>query len=600
MTQIFANRAELMPMGETTDEHQKWQQEEAALVEKDRSDTGPAGGLFRGCFKRRIIGPRYPMGYMPRQPIRDAEDGVDRCPRCTWELEDGLCQSCGYPSGDEDLTDSDAPEYYPPFDMYPDENLTEEAVLDALDHAGHPDGFDGEYSPASLSEEDYMNEGELQAIRNARHGHSLLGPRPWSPYPDEDRTPYDTVDEGTDENSEEEDEEGGSLDGFVVDDDGEGRHLPTTSSQSLLWETDEETGDDDHHTQVFGEESEMERGNHSDQESMQYPPSVAFASDEDSDEDPIPPSRRRIPPRVTNLNSSSSDEGDDRIRAIAKTMNRRTMTQNSPPEKSNGTIQPQRNIPHHARAANSNGGRSHGVPIEIDSDSDVPVSASQHIRRRHGQRSGAAEEGSGPEDSSGTATVGRMSQRSTPPRKEMTWQDALDRHKASQVAVESSRRPFAGNGYQLSSNEQTPPPFANFGEPSRFSELTFSNWNQPANDRQWPARTSPSANQGTLDSPRSASDQNQSSTSPNETRRASANHRLSPLPPPRWSRHSPAPGSSRPATNEENFQQGVRDRQAQKAERKADRRRMKAERERRRSADAARSASPPRLMTSGH
>ena len=576
-------------MGETTEEHGKWQQEEAALVEKDRANTGPLGGLFRGCFKRGGLGPRFPMGYLPRQPIRDLEDGVDRCPRCTWELEDGLCQSCGYPSGDEEPSDSDAPEYYPT--MYDDGDVLDEAVLDALDHAGHPHGFhgfNGEYSPASLSEEGYMSEGGLEAVRNARYSHrSRRGPRSWSPYPDDGGTPYDSLDEGTDENSE--DEEAGSLDGFVVDDDGERQHSPTGFAQSLQWETDEDTGADDMHSQDSEDEAEMDGGTNSDQDSMHIPASIRFASDEDSDEGPIPPSRRRILPRVTTLSDSS--DGDN-VRPM--NTNRRPGSRNPLQARSDETFQSQHNIPHHSRATHAEGGRSRGVPIEIDSDSDAPVPASQRIRRRRGEHPRLAEEGSGAGDSSGTATVGRSSRRSTPPRKDDSRSEVYDRNEASPVVAESSRRRFAGNEHQASADEQASPPYANFGEPSRFSDLTAPNWNQATNNHPWPAQASASTNQGNSNSPRSTSDHNPlSSTSPNNTRRNHTNHRSSPLPTPRWYRESPTRAG--PSTTEEqHFQQGVRDRQAQKAERKADRRRLKAERERRRSRDAARSASPAR------
>lgn len=77
--------------GETTDQHETWQQEEAQIVERDRANTHPTtGGLFQGRFKTgRINGP-LPL-------IRDAEDGVDRCPACAWEIEEGgnACVRCG-------------------------------------------------------------------------------------------------------------------------------------------------------------------------------------------------------------------------------------------------------------------------------------------------------------------------------------------------------------------------------------------------------------------------------------------------------------------------------------------------------------------------
>ncbi|KAI9818227.1 MAG: hypothetical protein M1827_000852 [Pycnora praestabilis] len=87
MTELLINRAELMPDGETTEEHRKWQREESEIVERDKTNIDPRiGGLFRGSFK--------PITRNLRA-IRDEEDGVDRCPLCTWELEDGLCGGCG-------------------------------------------------------------------------------------------------------------------------------------------------------------------------------------------------------------------------------------------------------------------------------------------------------------------------------------------------------------------------------------------------------------------------------------------------------------------------------------------------------------------------
>lgn len=87
MTQIFINRAELLPRGETLDEHHQWQKDEADLVEKDKISEAEGGrGLFYGLFKHRS------RGHMTA--IRDATDGVDRCPLCNWELEDSVCVQC--------------------------------------------------------------------------------------------------------------------------------------------------------------------------------------------------------------------------------------------------------------------------------------------------------------------------------------------------------------------------------------------------------------------------------------------------------------------------------------------------------------------------
>ena len=62
------------------------QAEDALIVERDRSNKDPHnGGLFRGCFK--LLPTRQTV-------IIDHEDGVARCPNCTWELEEGWCNGC--------------------------------------------------------------------------------------------------------------------------------------------------------------------------------------------------------------------------------------------------------------------------------------------------------------------------------------------------------------------------------------------------------------------------------------------------------------------------------------------------------------------------
>ncbi|KAF2499187.1 hypothetical protein BU16DRAFT_262894 [Lophium mytilinum] len=88
MTHIFINRAELLPAGETLEQHKQWQKEEADIVQRDKVNTDSrTGGLFKGCFKQR------PSDRL--RIIRDEEDGIERCPRCAWELEGGECAGCG-------------------------------------------------------------------------------------------------------------------------------------------------------------------------------------------------------------------------------------------------------------------------------------------------------------------------------------------------------------------------------------------------------------------------------------------------------------------------------------------------------------------------
>ncbi|KAF2435234.1 hypothetical protein EJ08DRAFT_656855 [Tothia fuscella] len=89
MTHRFVERVELLPPGETKDQHKRRQKEQADAVQTDKANTDRrTGGLFRGFFRVR---PRV------RPALRDIEDGVDRCPYCQWELEDGMCERCGLP-----------------------------------------------------------------------------------------------------------------------------------------------------------------------------------------------------------------------------------------------------------------------------------------------------------------------------------------------------------------------------------------------------------------------------------------------------------------------------------------------------------------------
>lgn len=97
LTHMFIGRAELLSEDETVQEYTKGREEAATELTTDRE--GP--GLFQGVFNRRLPGHLH-------GPIRDIEDNVDRCPICSWELEDGICAGCGLDihSSDFDTDDS--------------------------------------------------------------------------------------------------------------------------------------------------------------------------------------------------------------------------------------------------------------------------------------------------------------------------------------------------------------------------------------------------------------------------------------------------------------------------------------------------------------
>lgn len=82
--------------GDSLEDHDLARKADAAEIERDKlSDDPDHGGLFQGCFSRPVVRPR----------IRDLDDGVDRCPHCFFELEDGDCGRCGY--HDEDFDEED-------------------------------------------------------------------------------------------------------------------------------------------------------------------------------------------------------------------------------------------------------------------------------------------------------------------------------------------------------------------------------------------------------------------------------------------------------------------------------------------------------------
>ncbi|KAF1836598.1 hypothetical protein BDW02DRAFT_220514 [Decorospora gaudefroyi] len=147
MTGVFIARAELLPPGESIEDHSKWLKDEADAVQLDKDNKDPrTGGLFKGCF-RHTLHARGPS----LQVVRDQEDGVDRCPVCTWELEDGGCTQCGLifdETGEVSWGDS--------FTGFSDmdemsEHDTEDvdAEMDDMDFDGYDDGMDewGAYPP---------------------------------------------------------------------------------------------------------------------------------------------------------------------------------------------------------------------------------------------------------------------------------------------------------------------------------------------------------------------------------------------------------------------------------------------------------------------
>ncbi|KAK5173699.1 E3 ubiquitin ligase [Saxophila tyrrhenica] len=199
---IFVSRNELLPDGETSDEHHQWSKEEADLVAKDKASTDAReGGLFKGMFKNvpRLVG-----------GLRDAGDGVDRCPHCMWELEGPVCSHCGerVDDSDSDITD----------DELDHEIDAEDAAAffgaDGADDFMDPQSFDGSYD----SEPDGLGMARLDAEQDEltnyinQYGGRRRGHR--------NHHTIDLVSEDEEDDFDDDDADvDGEMQGFVVDDD---------------------------------------------------------------------------------------------------------------------------------------------------------------------------------------------------------------------------------------------------------------------------------------------------------------------------------------------------------------------------------------------
>lgn len=142
---IFVSRTELLPDGETLQDHETWKREEAEFLAQERDNKDPRkGGLFQGKFNGKIS--------RSLRPVVDPSDNVVRCPHCNWELEDGQCGQCGatFDSESHDVLDGES-------DSSDSEDASHDPYMDAVDDVdGELDleddeavWYDGELSPGS-------------------------------------------------------------------------------------------------------------------------------------------------------------------------------------------------------------------------------------------------------------------------------------------------------------------------------------------------------------------------------------------------------------------------------------------------------------------
>jgi hypothetical protein len=143
MVEVLINRAELMPMDETIDQHQERKTSETTIVETDRVSEL---GLFKGCFSKQPLG---------RLQFCE-EDGIYRCLGCSHEYISGpMCENCGMDfQGEEEEIDIDGFSdvdadlsiddfgYHVDLDAESDDD--DDAELEDIDSVAQGPGFFGE------------------------------------------------------------------------------------------------------------------------------------------------------------------------------------------------------------------------------------------------------------------------------------------------------------------------------------------------------------------------------------------------------------------------------------------------------------------------
>lgn len=253
MTMIFLSRHELLPDGETKEEHEKWAKEEADIVANDKADQHPrTGGLFKGRFRHGAT--RHFM------PIYDHSDHVDRCPACLCEVEDGFCNHCGVPVGEDYDSEWGVPDG-PPSGMSSDSELDDE-----LDEENHMEDHDAAWGAYPDDEIDYHEE-QMHVDDEDRVAEMLFGGgRPWI-----NRRRFASEDVEEDEEDEEEDDT--NLDGFIVDEEEEDEeNRPVLHSEESDDGSDSDAPPEPRHRAGF---TNRRRGG----------PIVIDEDDEDEDED---------------------------------------------------------------------------------------------------------------------------------------------------------------------------------------------------------------------------------------------------------------------------------------------------------------------------
>ncbi|KAK1824516.1 E3 ubiquitin ligase [Friedmanniomyces endolithicus] len=207
---IFVSRTQLLPDGETAEEHDDMAKSEAAVVAKDKANTDPRTvGLFKGHFnlaKARRAALLYDPG-----------DAVERCPFCHWEWEgeDGVCLHCGdsiddFSDDSDDLHGELDHDFFvggvpPPGDGAAHANIDTDDDEELWGENGPLAETDDEFDP-ELYEAAFGEPPPVRQHNAHRHRHHWV---------------MDITSDRSDEEGSDSDDHDSDLDGFIVEDERE-------------------------------------------------------------------------------------------------------------------------------------------------------------------------------------------------------------------------------------------------------------------------------------------------------------------------------------------------------------------------------------------
>ncbi|KAL4927145.1 uncharacterized protein BDV17DRAFT_267609 [Aspergillus undulatus] len=389
VVQLFTSRAELLDKGETTDQHVAHQSEEAGRIEADKKNTDPNyGGLFRGIFSKA----RHP----PAQPIIDLEDGVMRCPECSWELEETGCVNCGYRHGDDSMSDTDYSE--------DSSEMTDDRFVD------HDEEIDDDFGEEFDFREWYDGvpmDALPTGIRVIPNGGNVFG-IPGAIYDPRDSSDFDGPSSSVhhDDEDEEDDEEDEDMDSFI--DDGEPTNYGSDSGRSTIVGHPSYSRGElhamfdssspapmlfDHLGVRNGEDDEDEDASEDDDESE-----TSETSETESDSDLEVEDEDEAPDLFGDDDESGDDVDDDdddheepvRLATVGSRQRIPTyhiLSSSSPVRASGSTANPNTNNQAGQQSQSSAGlSANHAIALDDDSDEEGPVAPTRRVRARVSRR----------------------------------------------------------------------------------------------------------------------------------------------------------------------------------------------------------------------